>query len=99
MGLKNYRHFWKGTMQMKSEDQIKQFAKKIRIEPDATVDERVLASAKTALAKSTKKTGCCFNVASFNMENYYEKSDYKTGRCGCDSNRRFCIDFFLYGNR
>ena len=39
---------------MKSERQIKQLAKKIRIEPDATVDERVLARAESALAKSTK---------------------------------------------
>lgn len=55
MGLKNYRRFWEGTTQMKSEDQIKRLAKNIRIEPDATVDEHVLASAKSALAKSTKK--------------------------------------------
>jgi outer membrane lipoprotein-sorting protein len=40
---------------MKSERQIKQLAKKIRIEPDAAVDERVLARAETALAKSTRK--------------------------------------------
>ena len=39
---------------MKSEDQIKRLAKKIRIEPDTSVDERVLACAETALAKSTK---------------------------------------------
>ena len=39
---------------MKSESQIKRLAKKIRIEPDTAVDERVLACAETALAKSTK---------------------------------------------
>ena len=39
---------------MNSEDQIKRLAKKIRIKPDAAVDERVLACAETALAKSTK---------------------------------------------
>ena len=39
---------------MQSEYQIKRLAKKIRIEPDAAVDERVLACAETALAKSTK---------------------------------------------
>jgi outer membrane lipoprotein-sorting protein len=39
---------------MKSEDQIKRLAKKIRVNPDASVDERVLACAETALAKSTK---------------------------------------------
>ncbi|MBC8468316.1 MAG: hypothetical protein H8D56_02490 [Planctomycetes bacterium] len=39
---------------MKSERQIKQLAKKICIKPDATVDERVLARAESALAKSTK---------------------------------------------
>jgi outer membrane lipoprotein-sorting protein len=38
---------------MKSERQIKRLAQKIRIKPDATVDERVLACAETALAKST----------------------------------------------
>ncbi|MHC4244205.1 MAG: LolA family protein [Planctomycetota bacterium] len=38
---------------MKSERQIKRLAQKIRIKPDATVDERVLARAETALAKST----------------------------------------------
>ena len=40
---------------MKSEDQIERLARNIRIEPDATVDERVLAYAKSVLAKSTKK--------------------------------------------
>jgi tetratricopeptide (TPR) repeat protein len=40
---------------MKSEDRIKRLAKNIRIEPDATVDERVLTCAKSALAKSTKE--------------------------------------------
>ena len=39
---------------MKSEYQIKRLAKKIRIKPDATVDERVLARAETVLVKSTK---------------------------------------------
>ena len=39
---------------MKSEDQIKRLAKKIRIKPDTSVDERVLARAGTALAKYTK---------------------------------------------
>ncbi len=39
---------------MKSERQIKQLAKKIRIKPDTSVDERVLARAETALAKYTK---------------------------------------------
>lgn len=39
---------------MKSPRQIKRHAKKIRIEPDAVVDERVLTLAETALAKSTK---------------------------------------------
>jgi outer membrane lipoprotein-sorting protein len=39
---------------MKSEYQIKRLAKKIRVKPDAAVDERVLACAETALAKSTK---------------------------------------------
>ena len=39
---------------MKSERRIKQLAKKIRIEPDVVVDERVLACAESALAKSTK---------------------------------------------
>ncbi|MHC4536697.1 MAG: LolA family protein [Planctomycetota bacterium] len=39
---------------MKSESNIKRLAKKIRIEPDTTVDERVLSCAETALAKSTK---------------------------------------------
>jgi outer membrane lipoprotein-sorting protein len=39
---------------MKSPRQIKRHAKKIRIEPDAVVDERVLTCAETALAKSTK---------------------------------------------
>ena len=39
---------------MKSERHIKRFAKKIRIEPDATVDERVLACAESAFGKSTK---------------------------------------------
>ena len=39
---------------MKSESQIKRLAKKIRIQPDAAVDERVLTCAETALAKSTK---------------------------------------------
>ena len=39
---------------MKSPRQIKRHAKKIRIEPDAVVDERVLSLAETALAKSTK---------------------------------------------
>jgi len=38
---------------MKSESQIKRLAKKIRIEPDTSVDERVLACAESALAKST----------------------------------------------
>ncbi len=39
---------------MKSEYQIKRLAKKIRIKPDASVDERVLACAEAVLAKSTK---------------------------------------------
>ena len=39
---------------MKSENQIKQLAKDIRIKPDAVVDERVLAFAEAILAKSTK---------------------------------------------
>jgi outer membrane lipoprotein-sorting protein len=39
---------------MKSESQIKRLAKKIRIQPDAAVNERVLACAESALAKSTK---------------------------------------------
>ena len=39
---------------MKSEDQIKRLAKKIRIKPDAAVDERVLACAEAVLAKSKK---------------------------------------------
>ncbi len=39
---------------MKSEYQIKRLAKKIRIKPDAAVDERVLACAEAVLAKSTK---------------------------------------------
>jgi tetratricopeptide (TPR) repeat protein len=39
---------------MKSENQIKQFAKDIRIKPDAGVDERILAFAEAILAKSTK---------------------------------------------
>ncbi len=39
---------------MKSEYQIKRLAKKIRIKPDAVVDERVLACAEAVLAKSTK---------------------------------------------
>jgi hypothetical protein len=39
---------------MKSEDQIKQLAKDIRIEPDAGVDERVLTFAEAVLAKSTE---------------------------------------------
>ncbi|MHC4426770.1 MAG: LolA family protein, partial [Planctomycetota bacterium] len=39
---------------MKSPRQIKQLAKKIRIKPDAVVDERVLTRAETALAKSTE---------------------------------------------
>ncbi len=39
---------------MKSEDQIKRLAKKIRIKPDASVDERVLACAEAVLPKSTE---------------------------------------------
>ena len=39
---------------MKSEYQIKRLAKKIRVKPDAAVDERVLACAEAVLAKSTK---------------------------------------------
>ena len=39
---------------MKSECQIKRLAKKIRVKPDAAVDERVLACAEAVLAKSTK---------------------------------------------
>ena len=39
---------------MKSEHQIKQLAKEIRFQPDAVVDERVLACAEAVLAKSTK---------------------------------------------
>ena len=39
---------------MKSEHQIKQLAKEIRLKPDAVVDERVLACAKAVLEKSTK---------------------------------------------
>ena len=39
---------------MKSEYQIKRLAKKIRIKPDAAVDERVLACAEALLAQSTK---------------------------------------------
>jgi hypothetical protein len=39
---------------MKSENQIKQLAKDIRIKPDAVVDERVLAFAEAKLAKSIK---------------------------------------------
>jgi len=39
---------------MKSENQIKQLAKDIRIKPDAVVDERVLAFAEAKLSKSTK---------------------------------------------
>ncbi len=39
---------------MKSERQIKQLAKKIRIKPDAAVDECVLARAEAVLAESTK---------------------------------------------
>ncbi len=39
---------------MKSEYQIKRLAKKIRIKPDTSVDERVLACAEAVLVKSTK---------------------------------------------
>ncbi|MHC4726336.1 MAG: hypothetical protein ACYS17_03840 [Planctomycetota bacterium] len=39
---------------MKSERQIKRLAKKIWIEPDISVDERVLACAEAVLAKSTR---------------------------------------------
>jgi len=39
---------------MKSERQIKQLAKEIRLKPDDVVDERVLACAKAVLEKSTK---------------------------------------------
>lgn len=39
---------------MKSENQIKQLAKNIRLKPDAVVDERILAFAEAILAKSTK---------------------------------------------
>jgi len=39
---------------MKSENQIKQLAKDIRIKPDADVDERILAFAEAKLAKSSK---------------------------------------------
>ena len=39
---------------MKSEHQIKRLAKQIRIEPDSSVDERVLAVAEGVLAKSTR---------------------------------------------
>jgi len=42
---------------MKSENQIKQLAKGIRIKPDAVVDERVLAFAEAVLAKTTKNQG------------------------------------------
>ena len=39
---------------MKSENQIKQLAKDIRIKPDADVDERILAFAEAKLTKSIK---------------------------------------------
>ena len=39
---------------MKSEHQIRQIAKEIRLKPDPVVDERILSCAEAVLEKSTK---------------------------------------------